>query len=61
MMTEASAIILVYDIINDESFNSLEYWLRLVREKTRDSPIIGAVVASKIDLSELAVIGSEEG
>ena len=61
MMGQASAVMLVYDITNDESFNSMEYWLRIAKEKCRDAPIIGVVVAAKIDQSDLAVIGSEEG
>jgi transport family protein 27 len=60
-MSQASAVVLAYDITNDESFNSLEYWLKIIKEKCRDSPLIGVVVATKVDLNELAVIGYEEG
>ena len=50
----AEIIILVYDVTRKDSFRTLEYWLKEIREKAKPNSII-AVVGNKIDKEERQV------
>ena len=54
------AAILMYDITNRESFNSIHYWLNEIKAHGTGSPII-FLVGNKIDLDKKRVISTEEG
>ncbi len=47
---DASAAILVYDITNQESFNSMEYWINELNEKIDNDKFLIAVAGNKSDL-----------
>lgn len=53
-------VILVYSIISEESFNSLDYWLNLYKEHLEESTILG-VAANKIDLFLNQKVPDEKG
>ena len=46
----------VYDISDPDSLGNLEFWLNGAREANQGRPLIGAVVAAKIDLPEKQVV-----
>ena len=52
LFTKDSKIaILVYAIDDEESFNMLDHWLKLIKYSNQDEDIIYAVVANKSDLA----------
>lgn len=60
----ANAVLLVYDVTNEESFVDLEDWLRLAQESCQQQPTengktVYALLANKIDLEHLRVIKSD--
>ena len=57
---EAKIAILVYSIDDEESFNSLDEWLNLVKSSNEDN-IILAVAANKSDLASEKTISEERG
>ena len=57
---EAKIAILVYSIDSEESFNSLEDWLRLVKS-TNDENLILGVAANKSDLASDNTINNDRG
>lgn len=56
----ANGALLVYDITSSVTFNSLEKWLRELREKTEENILI-MLVGNKSDLSESRSIDAQEG
>ena len=57
---DAQIAILVYSIIDEQSFNELGGWLKLVKSANNDNIIFG-VVANKSDLSSEKKIPDEKG
>ena len=57
---DAKIALLVYSIDDEESFNSLEEWLRLVKG-TNDGNLILGVVANKSDLASDTTINNDRG
>ena len=57
---EAKICIVVYDIIHNKSFQSLDYWIESIKESLGNEPII-AIVGNKIDLFEKEEINKKEG
>ena len=57
---DAGVVILVYDITNEESFNSIkDYWYPQVKEHSPENSII-ALVGAKCDLNENCKVNEEE-
>ena len=57
----AKIILIIYSIINRESFNEVEYWINAVKEALDDNNYIMALVANKSDLYEESLVTEEEG
>jgi len=57
----ANMVMLVYDVTNPDSFQSLGPWLDLVRKKCPEKMLPGVVVANKIDLEERQRVYIPEG
>ena len=57
---DAKIAILVYSIDNEESFNSLDEWLKLVKNSNDDNLILG-VAGNKSDLASDKTINNERG
>ena len=55
----ASGIILVYDITQESSFNAINNWIKLIKERTPNTNIV--LVGQKCDLEEKRVISEEKG
>ncbi|NHJ85720.1 MAG: GTP-binding protein [Asgard group archaeon] len=54
----AAGGVLVFDITNRNSFNSLDYWLKQIRQNAGDIPVM--LAGNKIDISDQRKISSEE-
>ncbi|HUU79085.1 MAG TPA: Rab family GTPase [candidate division Zixibacteria bacterium] len=54
----AAGGVLVYDITNRNSFNSLDYWLKQIRQNAGDIPV--TLAGNKIDISEQRKVSTEE-
>jgi small GTP-binding protein len=54
----AAGGVLVFDLTNRNSFNSLDYWLKQIRRNAGDIPII--LAGNKIDLSQHRKVQSED-
>ncbi len=54
----AAAGVLVYDITNRNSFNSLDYWLKQIRQNAGNVPVV--LVGNKIDIADQRKVSSEE-
>ncbi|MHA1124578.1 MAG: Rab family GTPase [Candidatus Heimdallarchaeota archaeon] len=57
--TGAHGGVLVYDITNRNSFNSLDYWLKQIRQNAGDIPLV--LAGNKIDILEQRKVTEEEG
>jgi len=55
----AAGGVLVFDITNRNSFNSLDYWLKQIRQNAGDIPVI--LAGNKIDIAEQRKVTTEEG
>ena len=51
-------VFLVFDITNRQSFESLDYWLKMIDENTSEKPVI-VIIANKIDLPNRQVEDEE--
>ena len=58
-LKNAHCIIIVYDITNKESFNSLNHWLNDAKENTIEGTIF-VICGNKIDLKEKRVVKIDE-
>ena len=58
-LKNADCIIIVYDITNKESFNSLNHWLNSAKENTIEGTIF-IICGNKSDLKEKRTISNEE-
>ena len=56
----ADGIILMYDITNKYSFDSINYWLKSIKEATDEEKIGLVVVGNKIDLENKREVKNEE-
>ncbi|OMJ73162.1 hypothetical protein SteCoe_28198 [Stentor coeruleus] len=61
MIHRSTVIIFVYDITNQESFNSLQVWLKTVKDTLKEKVFYGVVVANKSDISERVIVRPQEG
>ena len=59
-LTDTKIAILVYSIINEESFKSLDYWLNLYKDQLGENTILG-VAANKSDLFLQQEVPDEKG
>ncbi|MEA2070579.1 MAG: Rab family GTPase [Asgard group archaeon] len=50
--------VLVYDITNRNSFNSLDYWLKQIRQNAGEIPVV--LAGNKIDLVDQRKVATEE-
>lgn len=57
----ASAFLIVYDVTNDESFKNCKQWLERVRSLRPEKPLLGCIVANKIDLEERQKVSTSDG
>ena len=57
---DAKIAILVYSIVDEQSFNDINDWLNLVKSANEDSVLYG-VAANKSDLSSEKIISDERG
>lgn len=57
--TGAHGGVLVYDITNRNSFNSLDYWLKQIRQNAGDIPLM--LAGNKIDILDQRKVTEEEG
>ena len=59
-LQDASIIILVYSIIEEESFNNLDYWYNTIKDKCSED-IVLAIVGNKSDLYLEETVKEEKG
>ena len=57
---KADGIILVFDLTNKESFDSINKWIKDINDNVDSKKIKRVLVGNKIDLSDLRVITKEE-
>jgi len=57
--TGAHGGVLVYDITNRNSFNSLDHWLKQIRQNAGDIPLV--LAGNKIDILDQRKVTEEEG
>ena len=57
---EANAVLLTYDITNQQSFQDLEDWLELVKRtfEDRDLPLL-VLLGNKVDLNHMQAVKQE--
>ena len=60
-ISRSFVVVFVYDITNQDSFNSLQAWLKTVRDSLKDKLFYGYVVANKSDISERIVVRPQDG
>ena len=58
-LTGTQGIILVFDIINKESFEKLKYWLRSVKEAFPEGNVEIIIIGNKIDLKDKREISED--
>ena len=58
---DAHIILLVYSIIDRNSFSQLNFWLNYLKENKSDDNYILGLVANKNDLFEIETVTEEEG
>ena len=54
----AAGGVLVYDITNRNSFNSLDYWLKQIRQNAGDVPVV--LAGNKVDIADQRKVSTEE-
>eukprot|EP00826_Nyctotherus_ovalis_P010958 TRINITY_DN12857_c0_g3_i1.p1 TRINITY_DN12857_c0_g3~~TRINITY_DN12857_c0_g3_i1.p1 ORF type:complete len:247 (-),score=84.28 TRINITY_DN12857_c0_g3_i1:149-793(-) len=57
---DADAVIIVYDTTNLESFKAMDYWIKEVKENTKDE-VLFTVAANKSDLIDQQKVDYSEG
>ena len=60
-MKNTQIALIVYSIIDKNSFEQLNFWINLVKEVNKDKKIIFGIAANKSDLFETQVVSTEEG
>ncbi|CAG9317021.1 IFT27 [Blepharisma stoltei] len=61
MFPRSNAVIFVYDVTSQESFRSLQYWIRAARDTLKESYFTGIIVANKTDLNDRIRVEMQEG
>jgi len=61
LYNQTQAVMLVYDVTNRPSFQSLEAWNRECARCSADTPLVTVVVANKVDLDVERAVTREEG
>jgi small GTP-binding protein len=54
----AAGGVLVYDITNRNSFNSLDYWLKQIRQNAGNIPVV--LAGNKVDIADQRKVSTEE-
>ena len=54
----AAGGVLVYDITNRNSFNSLDYWLKQIRQNAGEVPVV--LAGNKVDIADQRKVSTEE-
>ncbi len=54
----AAGGVLVYDITNRNSFNSLDYWLKQIRQNAGNVPVV--LAGNKVDIADQRKVSTEE-
>ena len=57
----SSVVVFVYDITSQDSFTSLQFWLKTVKDVLKEKGFYGVVVANKSDSSERVAVNPQEG
>ncbi len=52
---------LVYDVTNPDTFHLLRQWLEGIKQQNPGRPLMGVVVANKIDLENRVAVGPQDG
>ena len=60
-LRNANIILIIYSIIDRQSFNEINYWINYVKENLEEDKYIMALVANKSDLYEQQLVNEEEG
>jgi small GTP-binding protein len=61
LLGKANLIMLVYDVTNPETFTLLRQWLEGIKQQNQGRPLMGVVVANKIDLETRIAVGPQDG
>ena len=51
----------MYDVTSQESYNSLQFWLKTVKDTMKDKIFYGVVVANKGDITDRIAVRPQEG
>jgi len=60
-MKNAQIALIVYSIIDKQSFEQLDFWINSVKQVNKDKKIIVCIAANKSDLIESQIISKEKG
>lgn len=60
-LDEAALLMVVYDVTNEQSFQSCQKWIKNVRNVNPDQKMPCVLVANKVDLHERRLITAEQG
>ena len=58
---DAKIILIVYSIIDRESFEEVKFWMDFLKENQGDEKYIIALIANKCDLYEKQIVSDDEG
>lgn len=61
MLGKANLIMLVYDVTNPDTFHLLRQWLEGIKQHNQGRPLMGVVVANKIDIENRIAVGPQDG
>jgi small GTP-binding protein len=61
LLGKANLIMLVYDVTNPDTFHLLRQWLEGIKQHNQGRPLMGVVVANKIDIENRIAVGPQDG
>lgn len=61
LIKDTSHVILIYDMTNPDTFNSLQSWYDGIKEKNEGKEIKGWLIGNKSDLESRIKIGTDDG
>ena len=61
LLGKGNLIMLVYDVTNPDTFHLLRQWLEGIKKQNTGRPLMGVVVANKIDLENRIAVGPQDG
>ena len=61
LIKDVTHVVLVYDITNPETFNSLQSWYEGIKEENPGKEIHGWLIGNKADLEHRAKVSSDDG